>query len=82
MNTKNVIWGLVLVLIGVLFILKNLDIIYFSWYGIWKLWPLVLVLIGIAILPIKSGIKIALAIITLDHCRCNPHFLPGFRQFK
>jgi hypothetical protein len=65
MNAKNVIWGLVLVLIGVLFILKNMDIIYFSWYGIWKLWPMVLVLIGVAILPVKSGIKIALAIITL-----------------
>ena len=65
MKTKNVIWGLVLVLIGVLFILKNLDIIYFSWFSIWKLWPVVLVLIGIAILPIKNGIKIALTIITL-----------------
>ncbi len=65
MNTKNVIWGIVLVLIGALFILKNLGVIYFSWYGIWKLWPLVLVIIGIAILPVKSGIKIALTIITL-----------------
>jgi hypothetical protein len=65
MKTKNVIWGLVLVLIGTLFILKNLDIVYFSWHSIWRLWPVVLVLIGIAILPIKSGIKIALTIITL-----------------
>lgn len=65
MKTKNIIWGLVLVLIGGLFILKNLDIIYFSWHGIWRLWPVVLVLIGIAILPIKSGIKIALTVVTL-----------------
>lgn len=65
MKTKNVIWGLVLVLIGLLFILKNLDIIYFSWFSIWRLWPMGLVLIGVAILPVKSGIKIALAIITL-----------------
>ena len=65
MKTKNVIWGLVLVLIGTLFILKNMDVIYFSWHSIWKLWPVVLVLIGIAILPIKNGIKIILTIIAL-----------------
>lgn len=65
MKTKNVIWGLVLVLIGTLFILKNMDLIYFSWHSIWKLWPVVLVLIGIAILPIKNGLKVALTVITL-----------------
>jgi hypothetical protein len=65
MKTKNIIWGLLLVLIGVLFILKNLDIIYFSWYGIWRLWPMVLVLIGVTILPIKDSIKVVLTIIVL-----------------
>lgn len=65
MKTKNIIWGFILVLIGVLFILKNLDIIYFSWYSLWKLWPLVLVMIGVTILPVKDGIKVALAIIVL-----------------
>ena len=34
MKAKNIIWGLVLVLIGVMFILKNLDVIYFSWHSI------------------------------------------------
>jgi hypothetical protein len=65
MKVKNIIWGLVLVLIGVLFILKNLDIIYFSWYSIWKLWPLILVLIGVAIIPVKDSIKIILTVIVL-----------------
>ncbi len=65
MKTKNIIWGLILVLIGVLFILKNLDIIYFSWYSLWKLWPLLLVMIGVTILPVKDGIKVVLAIIVL-----------------
>ena len=65
MKAENIIWGLVLVLIGVLFILKNLDIIYFSWHGIWRLWPLVLVLIGVVILPIKEGYKIALTLVVL-----------------
>ena len=65
MKTKNIIWGLVLVLIGVLFILKNLDVIYFSWYSIWKLWPLVLVLVGVTILPVKDSIKVVLTVIVL-----------------
>jgi hypothetical protein len=77
MKTKNVIWGLVLVLIGLLFILKNLDIIYFSWYSIWRLWPMALVLVGVAILPVKSGIKIALAIITLVIATIVLIFYPG-----
>jgi hypothetical protein len=65
MKAKNIIWGLVLVLIGVLFILKNLDIIYFSWYSIWKLWPLALVLVGVAILPIKDVFKVVLTVVVL-----------------
>jgi len=63
MKAKNIIWGLVLVLIGVLFILKNLDIIYFSWHSIWRLWPLVLVLVGVTILPVKDVVKVILTII-------------------
>ena len=65
MKVKNVIWGLILVIIGALFILKNLDIIYFSWYSIWKLWPMILVLIGVAILPVKDSVKIILTVIVL-----------------
>lgn len=65
MKAKNIIWGLVLVLIGTLFILKNLEVIYFSWHSIWRLWPLVLVLIGVTILPVKEGIKIALTVVVL-----------------
>ena len=65
MKAKNIIWGLVLVLIGTLFILKNLDVIYFSWHSIWRLWPLILVLIGVTILPVKDAVKVVLTIIVL-----------------
>jgi hypothetical protein len=78
MKTKNIIWGLILVLIGVLFILKNLDIIYFSWYSLWKLWPLLLVLIGVTILPVKDSIKVVLAIIVLI---AAAFFLVSFPDF-
>jgi uncharacterized membrane protein len=78
MKTKNIIWGFILVLIGTLFILKNLDIIYFSWYSIWKLWPLVLVMIGVTILPVKDGIKVALALIVLIAAALFLVYYPGF----
>jgi hypothetical protein len=80
MKTKNVIWGLVLVMIGVLFILKNMDIIYFNWYSIWRLWPVILVLIGVAILPVKSGIKIALTLVTLAVAAIILILSPSFHQ--
>jgi hypothetical protein len=61
----------------VLFILKNLDIIYFSWYSLWKLWPLVLVLVGVTILPVKDGIKVALTIVVLVAAAFFLVYYPG-----
>ena len=65
MKFKNVLWGLILVVIGILFILRNLGYIYFSWWNFLHLWPLILVFVGISILPVKTGIKVILTIITL-----------------
>lgn len=79
MKTRNIIWGLVLVLIGVLFILKNVGVIYFTWYSLWKLWPVVLVLIGVAILPIKEVFKVILTIIVLVVAAIILASSPGFR---
>jgi hypothetical protein len=78
MKTKNIIWGLILVLIGVLFILKNLDIIYFSWYSLWKLWPLLLMMIGVTILPVKDSIKVVLAIVVLIAAAFFLVYFPDF----
>jgi len=65
MNFKNAFWGILFIGIGSLFLLKNLDIIYFSWWDIWHLWPVLLVFIGISVLPVKAGIKILLSVITI-----------------
>jgi len=40
--------GIVLILIGVLFLLFNFNIL--SWHVIWKFWPLILVGIGASML--------------------------------
>ncbi|MDX9906902.1 MAG: DUF5668 domain-containing protein [Bacteroidales bacterium] len=80
MKAKNIIWGLVLVLIGVMFILKNLDVIYFSWHSIWRLWPVVLVLIGVTILPIKDLYKIILTVIVMIIGALFLIYVPGNRD--
>jgi len=65
MKSRNVFWGVILVLVGTLFFLKNFDILYFSWRDIFHLWPLVLILIGIAILPVKTTIKLILSALAI-----------------
>lgn len=65
MSFKNAFWGILLIALGALFLLKNLDIIYFSWWDIWRLWPVVLVFIGISLLPVKGGIKALLSLATI-----------------
>ncbi len=44
-------WGLVLLALGALLLLGNLDIIYFSWHRFWHMfWPIVLIVIGLYII--------------------------------
>ena len=50
MKKGNIFWGVVLVTIGVLFALRNFDIFFFSWHGIWRLWPLIFVFWGMMII--------------------------------
>lgn len=63
MDYKKVFWGVIFILIGLLFVLKNLNILDFSWYQFINLWPLLLILWGIAMLPVKGGIKLILSFI-------------------
>ncbi|MCF8230347.1 MAG: DUF5668 domain-containing protein [Bacteroidales bacterium] len=65
MKFSNLFWGLVLILLGILFILKNLDLVFFDWRIFWELWPLLLVLWGIAVLPMKNIIKIILSFVVI-----------------
>lgn len=65
MSYRKIFWGVLLVLIGVLFILKNTEVIFFSWHTLWNLWPALLILWGISLIPIKDWIKVVLSIITV-----------------
>jgi len=62
MKNKNIFWGILLVAIGVLFILDNLDVLNFSFRALLDLWPILLVGWGVSILPVKSVYKTVAAL--------------------
>lgn len=68
MNYKRIFWGLILITIGILFILKNLDIVFFRWTTIWRLWPVLFILWGISIIPdkyLKNWLKLVLSVLAI-----------------
>ena len=65
MKYSNIFWGVILITLGVLFAMRNLDIFFFSWRSIFRLWPLIFIFWGIAVLPVKSFAKLLLTVITV-----------------
>lgn len=65
MSSKNLIWGIIFIVIGGIFLLRNFDIVFFNWRDVWELWPFIIIIIGIAVLPLKNFIKIILVIIAI-----------------
>ncbi len=65
MSYRKIFWGVLLVLIGVLFILKNTGVLFFNWHTILNLWPVILILWGISLIPVKDWIKAVLSIVTV-----------------
>ncbi len=65
MKYRNIFWGIILIFMGILGLLDNFNLIYFSWHKLWNLWPVFLILWGISILPVKDILKVSLVIITL-----------------
>ncbi len=65
MSYRKIFWGLLLVMIGVLFILKNTGVLFFSWHTMWQLWPVILILWGISLIPVKDWIKLVLSLLTV-----------------
>jgi hypothetical protein len=65
MSYRKIFWGLLLVLIGIMFILKNTGVLFFNWHTIWHLWPVILILWGISLIPVKDWIKLVLSFLTV-----------------
>lgn len=65
MNYKKIFWGFILVTLGVLLILKNLGLLWFSWHSIWHLWPVLLILWGISLLPVRDLYKVIISVLII-----------------
>ncbi len=63
MNSRNIFWGFALILIGIIYLLRQLGFISFhiDWTLIWSLWPAFLIIAGLKlILPASNRISGAL----------------------
>ncbi|MDR1459964.1 MAG: DUF5668 domain-containing protein [Bacteroidales bacterium] len=60
---RSSFWGILLIAIGILLLLKTLHILSFSWNDIIKLWPLLLIWVGIWLIPMRDVFKIILDVI-------------------
>ena len=65
MNNRSIFWGLFLIVIGILFGLKNFDLVYFHWSNVFRLWPFILVFWGVTLLPLKQNLKIVFTLATV-----------------
>jgi hypothetical protein len=65
MTYRKIFWGVILIVLGVLFILRNLNVIDFSWSDIWHFWPVLFILWGVSVLPVNDYIKLALSLVVV-----------------
>jgi len=65
MSYRKLFWGVLLIAFGLLIILKNFDVVHFTWYSVLRLWPLLLILWGISVIPAKDWIKLVLSILVI-----------------
>lgn len=65
MSYKKIFWGIVLIMIGILFILKNAGIVFISWHMVWSLWPVLIILWGISVIPVNGWIKLAASLVVV-----------------
>lgn len=46
MKTEKIVWGLILIFVGTIFLLDNMNVIEFYWRSVWRFWPVIFILIG------------------------------------
>src|SRR5690606_25969279 len=56
MNKEKLCWGLMLLFVGGVLLLNNLDIIDFYWRSVFSMWPVLLIVVGVNVLVPRKGI--------------------------
>ena len=83
-NNTNIITGVFLVVLGVLFLLKNFNLFDFNLGDVFRLWPIALIYVGVEMLPVNPKNKTLLqtgviilffvALIALPYIRSARHY--------
>lgn len=55
MKTGKIVWGLIYIFIGSIFLLDNFNVIDFYWVSVWRFWPVIFILIGTNMLLSRFG---------------------------
>jgi hypothetical protein len=55
MKTGKIVWGMIYIFIGSIFLLDNFNVIDFYWVSVWRFWPVIFILIGINMLLSRFG---------------------------
>jgi len=63
MNKEKLSWGLILLFVGGILLLDNLDIIHFYWWSVFSMWPVILIVIGMNLLVPRRGMGNVISII-------------------
>ncbi|MGK6351866.1 LiaI-LiaF-like domain-containing protein [Parapedobacter sp. DT-150] len=63
MNKEKLSWGLILLFVGGVLLLDNLDVIDFYWRSVFSMWPVILIIIGVNLLVPKRGMGNAVSIV-------------------
>ncbi|MBK1438739.1 hypothetical protein JHJ32_01965 [Parapedobacter sp. ISTM3] len=63
MNKEKLSWGLILLFVGSVLLLDNLNVINFYWRSVFSMWPVILIIIGVNLLVPKQGIGNAISIV-------------------
>ena len=63
MNKEKLSWGLILLFVGGILLLDNLDVINFYWRSVFSMWPIILIVIGVNLLVPRRGIGPAISIV-------------------
>lgn len=53
-NAGNIFWGLLLVLIGTLFLLQNLGVVDINFSNLWTLWPIFIIMAGVSMVAVRG----------------------------
>lgn len=64
-NAGSVFWGLLLIALGVLFLLENLDIVQLHLENVWQLWPLLIVGVGVSLLNLKGALGVVVNVLLI-----------------